>query len=72
MKESEAPEIGKIIDIDSRRPHLVSEVVCLKCLNRWIDVRPEGTPLKALECPSCGMIGYVIETGEVMDADDYG
>lgn len=61
----------KIIELDEYRPHIVSEVVCLKCLHRWIDVRPEGTPLKNLECGFCGKIGYVIETGEVMNADDY-
>ena len=49
--------------IEKNLPHKVSEVICLKCLNRWIAVRPETVHLKALEC-ECGKTGYVIETGE--------
>lgn len=50
-------------------PHKVSEVICLKCLYRWIAVRPSETLLKTLECPYCRKSGYVIETGEV--AEEY-
>jgi len=52
-----------IVDIDKNQPHKVSEVVCLKCLRRWLAVRQENVKLKSLECP-CGETGYVIETGE--------
>jgi hypothetical protein len=52
--------VNEVID---NTPHKVSEVVCLKCLNRWIAVRPEFVLLKNLEC-KCGETGYVIETGE--------
>jgi hypothetical protein len=52
-----------IISLDKNRPCKMSEVVCLKCLRRWIAVRPVETSLKILEC-KCGEIGYVIETGE--------
>ena len=58
--------MGKIIDINELSPHKVSEVVCLKCLKRWLAVRPESTKLKDLECPQCKAQGYVIETGETL------
>lgn len=50
-------------DIDKNKPHKVSEVICAKCLSRWIAVRPADTLLKHLDCDKCGS-GYVIETGE--------
>lgn len=59
--------MGNIVDIYEKKPHVVSEVVCLKCLKRWIAVRPEGTLLKDFECPQCGEIGFTIETGEVIN-----
>lgn len=60
--------MGKLIDLDENRPHKVSEVVCLKCLHRWIAVRPVGTLLKELHCPKCGW-QCAIETGEEIDDD---
>lgn len=54
------------ISIDENKPHKVSEVICVKCLHRWIAVRPVGTHLSDLECPNCGP-GYVIETGEIIE-----
>ena len=59
--------MSNIVDIYDMKPHKVSEVVCLKCLCRWLAVRPEETQLKVLECPYCGGIGFVIETGEILD-----
>ena len=59
--------MGDIVDIYDMKPHKVSEVVCLKCLRRWLAVRPEETQLKVLECPYCCVIGFVIETGEILD-----
>lgn len=56
--------------IEEYLPHEVCEVICLKCLKRWISVYPEKTPLKELECP-CGEVGYVIKTGQTLpDVDD--
>ena len=55
-----------IESIDARKPHSVSEVICVKCGKRWVSVRPEGTLLKHLECENCGA-GYVIETGQILD-----
>lgn len=40
------------------------EVICLKCLHRWIDVHPVTLLLKEIECPE-GHVGYVIKTGQV-------
>lgn len=58
--------MAKTVDINENTPHKVSEVVCLNCKKRWIAVRPEKTLLKELECPSCGLQGYAIETGETI------
>lgn len=55
-----------IVDIDSREPHAVSEVICVKCGERWVSVRPEKTLLKNIECKTCGA-GYVIETGQILE-----
>lgn len=60
--------MGKLIDLDENRPHKVSEVVCLKCLHRWIAMRPVGTLLKELHCPKYGW-QCAIETGEEIDDD---
>ena len=58
--------MGKVVDIEANLPHKVSEVICVMCSHRWIAVRPETTRLKFLECPKCGNVGFVIETGEEM------
>lgn len=55
-----------LIRMEERKPHTVSEVICVKCGKRWVSVRPEDVLLKDLECPNCGK-GYVIETGEVIN-----
>lgn len=54
---------SKVIPIEANMKHTVSEVVCLKCLSRWICVRPSSVLLKELEC-TCGETGYIIETGQ--------
>lgn len=56
-----------ITPIEEKMPHKVSEVICVHCMKRWIAVRPEVTQLIDLECPECGTIGAVIETGEEID-----
>lgn len=58
--------MSNIINIEANLPHAISEVICLKCLHRWISVRPIETRLKNIECPNCGH-GYVIETGQSME-----
>lgn len=56
--------MNKIIDLFEKTPHIVQELICVKCLTRWIGVRPQGTLLKKLECPKCNNVGFVITTGE--------
>ncbi len=60
--------MGTISSIESNLPHEVAELICLKCLSRWIGVYPEKTPLKDLEC-KCGAVGYVIKTGQTIEVD---
>lgn len=61
----------EIVSNEEYLPHEVSEVICLKCLHRWIAVYPSQTLLKELECP-CGEIGYVIKTGQTIPEDRKG
>lgn len=48
----------------------VSEVICLNCYRRWITAREVDVPLRDLECPTCGKLGYAIETGETTCAEE--
>jgi hypothetical protein len=61
--------MSNVIDIEEGLPHKVSEVICVKCGERWIALRPTITLLKQLECPS-HHVGFVIETGEIMEEYD--
>ena len=58
------------IDFDELTPHTVQEVVCLKCLHRWIAVYPQQTQLKDLQCPNCGEQGFVIATGQEIEGGE--
>lgn len=51
--------------IEDNIEHEVSELICLKCFNRWIGVFPSELPLKDIEC-KCGEVGYVIKTGQTL------
>ena len=59
----------EIVYSEENLPHEVCEVVCLKCLHRWIAVYPTQTLLKDLEC-QCGCKGFVIKTGQTINYDD--
>lgn len=50
-------------------PHDVAELICLRCLHRWIGVYPTQLRLKDMEC-KCGCIGYVIKTGQTYDESE--
>ena len=54
---------------EKHTPHLVGEVVCLKCLHRYIVCYPETTLLKELECGKCGEVGYIIATGQIIEEE---
>ena len=60
--------MGGLTDISDYRPHVVSEVMCVKCLRRWIAVRPVEVWLKDLHCPTCGP-GFVVNTGQVIKGE---
>lgn len=55
--------MNNVIDIQERFPHVVQEVICVKCGERWIAVAPENLLLKNYECKNC-VTGYVIKTGQ--------
>jgi hypothetical protein len=59
---------GNIVDISEGLSHKVSEVICVKCGERWLAVRPKQTLLKELECHK-HHIGFVIETGEILEEE---
>lgn len=59
----------KVVDFEKNMEHEVSELICFKCLNRWIGVYPSKTLLKQLEC-KCGAIGYVIKTGQTIEEQE--
>lgn len=54
---------------ESRLPHAVSELICVKCHHRWVAVYPEGLWLKDIHCPNCGP-GFVIMTGQPIGTED--
>ena len=60
--------MNKIVSIEENHHHEVSELICLKCLDRWIGVYPQEVLLKEIEC-KCGAIGYVIKTGQSLPED---
>lgn len=55
----------EIVSNEAYLEHEVSELICLKCLSRWIGVYPKQIPLKNLEC-QCGAVGFVIKTGQTL------
>ena len=54
-----------IMYFEDNLPHEISELICLKCYNRWIGVYPENLSLKDIEC-KCGAMGFVIKTGQTI------
>lgn len=61
--------MAQIINLIDYKPHEISELICLKCLHRWIGVYPEELLLKDIKC-KCGEIGYVIKTGQTIETED--
>ena len=59
----------EIIYPEENMPHEVCEVVCLKCLRRWIVAYPTQTLLKDLLC-QCGCRGFVIKTGQTINDEE--
>lgn len=50
-------------------PHVVQEVICVKCCTRWIAVAPTSLLLKEYECDRCGK-GYIIKTGQEINNNE--
>lgn len=44
---------GKVVDIESRKPHVAGLLVCGNCEHEWAGVVPAG--LRLVECPQCGI-----------------
>ena len=66
MKEYEVYDVD---DNSEELPHEVAELICLRCLHRWIGVYPTQLRLKDMEC-KCGAIGYVIKTGQTYEESE--
>lgn len=60
----------KVINIENKIPHIVRECICLNCKYRYIASHPLETWLRVLECPSCHMTGFVIDTGEIIEDEE--
>lgn len=45
-----------VIDIDSHRPCLTGEIICVYCHYRYIGTWPVDVLLKDLKCPNCEQI----------------
>ena len=58
--------MAEIFDIEEAKPHEVAELVCLKCLHRWMGVWSVELPLKYIRC-TCGEVGFVIKTGQTIE-----
>ena len=60
--------MGKLsaLDFEAELPHQTAELICLKCLHRYMGVWPVGTWLKELDCETCGP-GYVVKTGQDLE-----
>ena len=50
-------------------PHCTAELICIKCVNRWIGCWPETLQLKDIICPYCNKEGGVITTGQILEED---
>ena len=57
-------DLNKYREDRNVREWVTAEVICLKCLFRYIGTFPESVRLKELECPECGEIGSIIMTGQ--------
>lgn len=60
--------MAEIFDIEEAMPREVAELICLKCLHRWIGVYSADLPLKHIRC-TCGEVGAVIKTGQTIQEE---
>jgi len=60
----EVEEMGKVVDIDRDMETVTREMICVKCLARYIYVSPANVPMKDLMCGGCEETGFLIDTGQ--------
>ena len=58
--------MSKVIYLSEHKPHLLAEVMCVKRFHRYMCVWPTATPLKDLECETCGK-GFIVMTGQPLE-----
>ena len=63
--------MGEIRKFEEGIDHIVEELICIECKHRFLDIRPLTSWLKDLECPQCGKMGYLINTGEIVTNTQY-
>jgi hypothetical protein len=59
--------MGKIIGIEEGMPHRAAELICIKCGVRGMHIWPSKLKLCDLYCEGCGVKGFLICTGEVIE-----
>ena len=59
--------MGKIIDITKNDPTTIREIICVKCLYRFISVGHVDLLLKNMECPGCAGVGFCVDTGQEVE-----
>jgi hypothetical protein len=51
--------MSDVIELDSKRPHLAGEALCVGCKHEWAAVVQDIGVIPELECPKCSlMTGY--------------
>ena len=63
--------MAKIYNIEEGLNYLISELICINCKERFLDVRPMNVWLKDCTCPKCQEKGYLIDTGEFIPDKQY-
>ena len=48
--------MGEIVELDSRRQHVVADFRCGACAHEFISVHMAHTKVKVFECPKCHRI----------------
>lgn len=46
--------VGKVVQLDEKRPYCSGDALCLDCKAQWVAVAPIYT--QWLDCPKCGLV----------------
>lgn len=49
----------------------LSELICLKCYYRWVELYDVSLTLRKMRCTNCGDVGYIIKTGQTIPESAY-